>query len=135
MAGQENFELGDGADDETGKAIAVYVIYLAALFTAVPLFVGVILAYIFKGRAPAWAHSHFDHQISLFWRFALGCLAIGAFIAISVPLIAVLIGIPMIIVGVAALLYLWFWMLLRCIKGIADARLAVPYRGQPGWGL
>ncbi len=121
--------------DDAGKPLAIYVLYLVALFTGVPFFVGVILAYIFRSRGPEWTHSHFEHHISLFWRFVLGSIALGMVITISIPLMFVLVGVPMIVVAGLGFVYLWIWMLIRCVKGIADVRQQVPYRAGPGWGL
>ncbi|MEM9421906.1 MAG: hypothetical protein AAF986_05275 [Pseudomonadota bacterium] len=131
---RENAASSDILDD-SGKPLAIYLLYLVALFTAVPFFIGGILAYLFRNKGPDWANSHFDHQVSLFCRFFFGSIAIGLFIGISIPLIALLIGIPMILVGCLALIYLWFWMLIRCIKGIADARREAPYRDGVSWRL
>ncbi|WOI54395.1 hypothetical protein [Parvularcula sp. LCG005] len=120
-------------DDE--KPILIYVLYLVALVTAVPFFLGVILAYVFKSRAPAWARSHYEHQISLFWRFLLGNIVLGILFAIAMPLSFILIGIPLMAVAGIAWVYLWIWMLFRCLKGIQSARLDEDYRGNWGWRI
>lgn len=115
--------------------VAIYIIYLVALFTAVPFFIGVILAYLFRSDSDAWVRNHLDHAISLFWRFVLGTFACAGLIAISIPLVVVLIGIPMIIVGVLGLVYLWFYMLIRCLRGIGAARNLAPYPGRFGFSI
>lgn len=124
-----NTQTNDNALDDSGKTILIYVIYIIALVTAVPLLVGVVLAYIFKGNNPEWTRSHFDHQISLFWRFLIGTIAFGALIAISIPLTFVLIGLPLIAIAGIGLIYIWLWMLFRCLKGIQIARDNEPYPG------
>jgi uncharacterized membrane protein len=122
----------DGFDD-TSKAIAVYVIYIAALVTALPFFIGVILAYIMRSDAPAWARSHFDHQIGLFWRFVIASIVLIAVLWIAIPLSFVIIGIPFVILVGLLFVYLWVWLLIRCLKGIGDARRAMPYQGRRGF--
>ena len=54
-------------------AFAVYVFYLVAVLVVVSVFVGfaavvgVIVAYINQGGAPAWLKSHYSFQIRTFW--------------------------------------------------------------------
>ncbi|NRA31496.1 MAG: hypothetical protein HRU11_14695, partial [Parvularculaceae bacterium] len=62
-------------DDERWQGIAIYLLYLVALFTGVPFLIGVILAYVFRGNAAPAIGSHFEHQIGLFWRVFLGGVA------------------------------------------------------------
>ncbi len=119
----------DALFDTPNKITAIYVLYIVSLFTGVPFFIGVILAYFFRGGAEGWARTHYDHQISLFWRFVLGSIAMGILIGISIPLMFILIGFPMIVVGALGLVYLWFWLLFRSLKGIGRVRQDAPYEG------
>jgi uncharacterized membrane protein len=106
--------LGAAREDDRGKATAIYVIYLVAIFTQLPFLIGVVLAYVFRGTPPAWLDSHFDKQIGLFWWFVLWSL-------IGWPLTFVL-GI-----GFLILIPLHIWIFIRCVQGLARVN-----RGE-GW--
>lgn len=126
-------------DDERWQGIAVYALYLIALFTGVPFLIGVILAYIFNGSATVQAQSHYDHQIGLFWRFVLGNIilwvVLGTGIALTSTVVFLIIGVPMIIGAALAFVWLWIVMLVRCIRGIGLINRNEPYPLPAGWGF
>lgn len=126
-------------DDERFRGIAIYALYLVALFTGVPFFIGVILAYIFRGSGSPAIVSHFEHQIGLFWRIFLGGIISGALIGfgalLTSTMILLFIGIPLILLGALGLLWTWLMMLTRSIRGIGRLNQNAPYPVPAGWGL
>jgi uncharacterized membrane protein len=49
-------------------AYVIYIIYLIAVFTSLPVIVAGIAAYIYRNdNLPAWLNSHYAHQIRMFW--------------------------------------------------------------------
>jgi uncharacterized membrane protein len=98
----------DREDALTKKiAYAVYVMYLVCVILPVlPILpiIGVVFAYIFENDAKDILKSHFQLQIRSFW---IGILYFG----ISIVLIPVIIGIPM--VGICII-----WWVIRNVKGL-----------------
>jgi len=82
----------------------VYAIYAVSLFTALPMLIGVVIAYLARGDARGtvgW--DHFTWAIRTFWAFLLLGLLFGA-------LTWVLIGWPL-------LGLLWLWTAYRIFRG------------------
>jgi uncharacterized membrane protein len=89
----------------------VYLLYAVALFTGVPMFIGVIIAYITRPPRGTLFRSHFDWAITTFW----------------VTLILGIIGaiLTWILIGWLILGILWLWTLYRIVRGwlaLANAR-------------
>ncbi|MEM9838030.1 MAG: hypothetical protein AAF830_02640 [Pseudomonadota bacterium] len=120
-------------DDERWQGIAIYGLYLVALFTGVPFLLGVLLAYLFKGNADPAIRTHFEHQISIFWRIFLGGILAWTLIVVGAPLTVILIGIPMILTGVAILLYSFIYVLVRCLRGIGRLNQYEAYDDPYSW--
>jgi len=102
--------------------IVIYVLYLLAIPTAfLSLLIGVVIAYANRDRAGPAAQSHYEFLIRTFW-LSLVCLAIGtAACVVGGILSVILIGIPILIVGVLMLLGAKLWYVVRCILGIVHA--------------
>nr|WP_295708755.1 DUF4870 domain-containing protein [uncultured Halomonas sp.] len=88
---------------DTTMAMVVYALYLASFFLGFTSIIGVIIAYVYKGKGPVWLDEHYRYQIRTFW---IG-LVYG--IVFSV-LTLILIGFPL-------LLALAVWLIIRCVKG------------------
>ncbi len=74
----------------------VSLLYLASFFTGITGLVGVVLAYIWRGEArDPWEASHYTYLINTFWIGLVGSI-------VSVMLMFVLIGVPLLL-GVMAL--------------------------------
>lgn len=92
-------------DAAPGRAAAhlMYALYAVALFTALPMLAGVVVAYIGRGAAEPVYRSHLDWGITTFWV----ALVIGI---IGFVLLFVLIG--YLVLGL-----LWLWTAYRIIRG------------------
>jgi uncharacterized membrane protein len=88
-----------------GRAAAhvMYALYAIALFTALPLLAGVIVAYVGRGSADALYRSHLSWGIRTFW-WALLWLVIGTILTL-------------VLIGYAILAILWLWTAYRTIRG------------------
>ena len=86
-------------------AFAVYILYLATIFLALTAIVGVVLAYVYRGDAPAWLESHYTFQIRTFW--------IGFLFVVISGLLAVF------VIGYLLFLLAAIWLIIRCAKGIS----------------
>lgn len=126
-------------DEERWQGIAIYALYLIALLTGVPFFIGVILAYLFKSSGSPEIVTHFEHQIGLFWRFFLGNVVIAVLVGfgwfLTATVVLAVIGVPLLLLCGAAFIWLWLMMLTRCVRGLGRVgeRQAYPIPG--GWGL
>lgn len=126
-------------EEERWKGIAIYVLYLVALFTALPVLIGGILAYVFRDGADPVMGSHYEHQIGLFWRFIIGNFLNGVLISVGVFLsstvIFAIIGIPLLIVCAVIFVWLWLMLLTRSARGIKRINRGEAYPVPAGWGL
>ncbi|AXS39400.1 glycolate oxidase subunit GlcE [Breoghania sp. L-A4] len=85
----------------------VYILYLAAFVVGLTALIGLVFAYLNRGKGPAWTQSHYTYQIRTFWiglLYSLICVALAV------------IGIGFILMIAVAV-----WMIIRCIKGLQAA--------------
>lgn len=88
---------------DTTMAMIIYALYLASFLVGFTSLIGVIMAYVYKGKGPVWLDEHYRYQIRTFW---MG-LVYGIVFSI---LTLILIGFPL-------LLALAVWFIVRCVKG------------------
>ncbi|MGA4493503.1 DUF4870 family protein [Vreelandella venusta] len=88
---------------DTTMAMVIYALYLASFLVGVTSLVGIVIAYVYRGKGPEWLDEHYRYQIRTFW---IGLL----YGSIATLLTFILIGIPM-------LLALAVWFIVRCVKG------------------
>ena len=105
VTGTDERALREQRQEERTKAMAVWLLYLVALFTGLTLIVGVILAYVFRGGAPEWLRSHYDAQVRVFW-WGVVWVVIGT---LTIP---ILIG--FVIMGLS-----WLYVLIRSVQGLS----------------
>ncbi len=88
-----------------GRAAAhvMYALYAIALFTALPFFIGVIVAYLSRPGAADLYRSHLTWGIRTFWWAVLWTI-IGAILSL-------------VLIGYAILAILWLWTAWRVIRG------------------
>ena len=97
----------------------VYLLYLVGFVIHPALLVGLVLAFVNRDGASPLERSHYDFQISTFWR--------GLIIAI--------VGIVLIFVFVGWLVLLFWavWTIVRCIKGLNNLSRGLPMAADIGW--
>ncbi|KPQ21406.1 DUF4870 family protein [Halomonas sp. HL-93] len=88
---------------DTTMALVIYALYLASFVVGFTAVVGVVMAYVFRGKGPVWLDEHYRYQVRTFW---IGLL----YACIAFMLTLVLIGFPL-------LLALAVWLIVRCVKG------------------
>ncbi|WP_136247793.1 DUF4870 family protein [Halomonas borealis] len=92
------------ASPDTTMAIVVYALHLAGVVTGgLTSLVGVVIAYVYRGKGPAWLDEHYRYQIRTFW---IGLL----YFALSGLLTFVIIGFLTWLLSV-------IWLVIRCVKG------------------
>ena len=101
------------------NAQVIYILYLAGLVIGVSGIVGIILAYINRGKAGGFVESHYTWLIRTFW---IGLL----YALVSLVLMMVFIGfILMFAVAV--------WFIVRCILGLQALGRGEPIKNPESW--
>lgn len=99
----------------------IYFLYLASFAIGITGFIGLVMAYINRGKADAWVETHYTWLIRTFW--------IGLLLGfISVLLMIVVIGFVLFI-AVAV------WVIARCIIGLQAANRGEPITNPKSWML
>ncbi|MBF8223961.1 MULTISPECIES: DUF4870 family protein [Halomonadaceae] len=92
-----------GQAPDTTMAMVVYALFLASFVVGFTGIIGLVIAYVYRGKGPQWLDEHYRYQIRTFWIglvYGLICLVLA------------LIGI-----GFLLMLALAVWMIIRCVKG------------------
>lgn len=102
--------------------IVCYVLYLLMIPTGGLAFLaGLIIAYANRDSAGPAARSHYEFLIRTFWLSLVG-LGVGVALCVVGGILSlILIGIPVLLAGVALLGLGKLWFIVRCILGIAKA--------------
>jgi len=109
-----------GYMDPGGKnATLIYILYILGFIIGLTPLIGVIFAYLNRGKAASWVDTHYTFQIRTFWIAFLGSL-------ISVVLMFVLVGFLLLAV-------LAIWVIVRCIKGMQLASRSQPVPDPQTW--
>lgn len=99
----------------------VYLLYLLGFVVHPAALAGLVLAYVNRGEATAVERSHYDFQISTFWRGLI--MIVGGAITIFV------------FVGWLVLLFWAVWTIVRCVKGLSVLSRGQAMAGGIGWGF
>ena len=119
-----------GTVDEPGRDIASlnYILYILGFFTGVTAVVGVVLAYMRRGRSYGSVRSHFDWQIRIFWHCVLAFIAIGVLHAVIIGLGAITFGVGLVFLVIPwALGIAWLvWTIWAIAKGMRRLNRHLP---------
>lgn len=107
--------------EERTKVMAVYALYLASFVTGVTVFVGIVLAYVFRGEADPVMRSHYDNATGVFWK--------GILYSVACALLTLT------VVGAVSWIVLAVWFGVRCVKGLLKANEGEAYPNPKGWGF
>jgi uncharacterized membrane protein len=107
------------ATDTGATAKIIYILYLVSLVVGVTAIVGLVMAYLNQGQAPAWVQSHYRFQIRTFWILLLFC-----FVALLLTFA---------IVGVILWPLILVWLIVRCVKGLMAVEKQQPYASAASW--
>jgi uncharacterized membrane protein len=97
----------------------VYFLYIAGMFIPILPIVGLVIAYINRGKAGGWVDTHYTWLIRTFW---IGLL----YTFVAAALMLLLIGF-LVIVAVA------IWIIVRCVIGLQAAGRNEPIRNPESW--
>ncbi|MGB8712889.1 MAG: DUF4870 domain-containing protein [Onishia taeanensis] len=88
---------------DTTMAMVVYGLLLAGMVIGFTPLIGVVIAYVYRGKGPDWLEAHYRYQIRTFW--------IGLLYGVIATLLT------LVVIGVPLLIALAVWMIIRCVKG------------------
>lgn len=102
-----------------GLALTVYLLYLVGFLTGITVFVGVIIAYLQRGKTDRVCESHIEFQIRTFW---IGLLYFFA-------------GLLTLHFGIGILVLIWWvlWTVIRCVKGLLALNTGQPITDPNSW--
>jgi uncharacterized membrane protein len=103
------------------NALVIYILYLAGLVIGVTGLVGIVLAYINRGKAGGFVESHYTFLIRTFW---IGLL----YALIAMVLVFVMIGF-LLMFAVAV------WFIARCVLGLQALQRGEPIKNPESWLL
>jgi len=83
---------------------AIYVLYLASFVIGITGLIGLVMAYVNRGKSEAWIESHYTWLIRTFWIALL-----GGFISLILMLVAI---------GVVLMMAIAIWVIVRCVIGL-----------------
>lgn len=106
------------AEEDKILPAVVYGLYLLGFTNGLTFFVGLIVAYVNRDAAGPINASHYTFAIRTFWLaiawFLIGCVvaAFGALLSL------ILVGIPVLMAGIAIMGAVGVWFVVRCVMGI-----------------
>ena len=99
----------------------VYVLYLVGFVIGITSIVGLVLAYINRGKAGGWIESHYTWAIRTFW---LGLL--GAFVSMLLMIV---------VIGMLTMLLVALWVIIRTVVGLQKLGRNEPIDNPQSWLL
>ncbi len=97
----------------------VYGLYLASFVIGITGIVGLVIAYLNRGKAGGWVDSHYTWAIRTFW------------IALLYSLISLVLTIA--VIGVFGFIATAIWIIVRCIIGLQKAAREEPIANPQSW--
>jgi uncharacterized membrane protein len=97
----------------------VYFLFIAGMFIPILPLVGLIMAYINRGKAGGWVDTHYTYLIRTFW--------IGLLYGLIATVLVIL------LIGILLYLAIAIWIIVRCIVGLQAAGRGEPVRDPQSW--
>jgi uncharacterized membrane protein len=112
----------------------IYALYLLGWVSAgLTTLIGLIIAYASRANASAKAESHLTFQIRTIW-VSLGWAILGGLlVVIGLPLSLVLIGLPILHLGMSIFALLGLLFVIRCVAGIIYLARGEDYPRPRSW--
>lgn len=126
---------GYPATEDRAMPAVVYVLYILGLFHGLTLIIGLIMAYVIRGGAGPVNASHYTYLIRTFWVSLIWGIIGGAIMLVSIPLMLILIGFPLLWAGGVVCGIAWLWALVRCIVGLVRLADGRPIERPLGFGV
>mgnify|MGYP007078752835 CR=1 FL=1 len=97
----------------------IYVLYLAGFVIGITAIIGIVIAYLNRGKAGGWIETHYTWAIRTFW----------------IALLAGFVSLLLMIVGIGFLLALAtaIWVIVRCVVGLQAVGRREPIKDPQSW--
>ena len=99
----------------------IYVLYLAGFVIGITPLIGLVMAYVNRGKAGGWIETHYTWAIRTFWIALLGGV-------VSLLLMLVAIGFVLAL-GIAV------WVIVRCVVGLQAVGRGEPIGNPQSWWI
>jgi uncharacterized membrane protein len=120
----------------------IYILYLASFVLGITALVGLVLAYINRGKAGGWVDTHYTYAIRTFWLSLLYILiaTVLVFLLIGTFWIALLYGfvsviLMLVLVGVLLAFATAVWVIVRCVIGLQTIGRGEPIKNPTSWWI
>src|SRR5690606_26596048 len=97
----------------------IYICYLAAFVIGISALLGIVLAYINRGKTGGWIETHYTWAIRTFW------------IGILYGLVSMLLS--FVLIGFLTALATAVWVIVRCVIGLQAVSRGEPIRNPLSW--
>ena len=119
-SGEARFGAGHASQGKPAALIAWGLYILSIPSANLLVIVGLIVAYAGRVSATGVARAHIDEQIRLFWSVVWWTVGLWIVVIISGIASAILIGIPFLLLALAALFILHVWFTIKSILGLLN---------------
>jgi len=99
----------------------VYLLYFVGFVLHPAALIGVVLAFVNRNEGTPLERSHYEFQISTFWR---------GFVMLAVALI-----LAFFVIGWLILVFWMVWTIVRAAKGLSNLSRGQPMAADIGWGF
>lgn len=99
----------------------VYGLYLASFVIGITALIGLVIAYINRGKAGGWIDTHYTWAIRTFW---IGLL--GGFVSLLLMIVGI---------GFVLALAVAVWVIVRCIVGLQAVGRGEAIKNPQSWML
>ena len=113
----------------------VYALFLIGLSNGLTVLIGLIIAYASMGAAGPKVRSHYVFQIRTFWTCVVWALIGAAVVGLGGILMLILIGFPILHLGLAILGLAGVWFFIRTVAGAIYLAQDVAYPRPRSWLL
>ena len=103
----------------TTIAKVIYILLIISTIIGVTGLIAVIMAYVNNDNSEHWLQTHYRFQIRTFW--------IGILYAFIGALLS------QVIIGYLILLFTFFWLIIRCAKGLKQLEKRQPVKNLESW--
>lgn len=112
-------QLDDWLGPGGSNATLIYILYLCGFVTGISSLIGVVFAYINRGKAEPWVETHYTWAIRTFWMSIV-------YIVLSFFLMTVLLGFLLLFATVV-------WFIIRCVIGLQAVSQRQPIKNPQSW--
>lgn len=97
----------------------VYVLYLLSFLVGITSIIGVVIAYVNRGKSGGWVDTHYTWAIRTFW------------ISLLYSLISLIL--TLMVIGVLGFIATLVWVVIRCVIGLQKASRGEPIANPQSW--